>query len=180
MSEDEIDQKIIDKQNQISKYRKFRVWDFTDKCFVNGALLNQSELGQNTVKACKVTGNLVDDMDIVPIRCCVVQHASGLKDKNMLDIFEGDILKLTFKDLNTIKNFYKDSPNTLLPLMLDLVKEDGTYTSIVNFDNVNIMSHFAYYAGFVPFWAFKSLVGSDDIEVVGNIFENPRTKLSQL
>ena len=110
---------------------KFRVWD------------NQSDFywgEEEGMDFKKIAFNFYDSL----FEECrlVFQQYTGLKDKNGVDIYEGDIVKAT-SDQYTNENFVGK-----------VIFDEGCFLTWINKNDI------------------RGLWGEDDIEVIGNIFEN--------
>ena len=73
---------------------------------------------------------------------CIVQQYTGLKDKNGVEIYEGDIVKATSDQY--------ENENFVGKVIFDL----GQFLTCIHKNDI------------------RGIWGEDDIEVIGNIFEN--------
>ena len=116
---------------------KFRVWS---KTFVK--LLTKEEWFFDFDGDLYFWDIVENDMIRVPENEYVVQQYTGLKDKNGVEIYEGDIVKAT-SDLYENENFVGK-----------VIFDEGCFLTWVNKNDI------------------RGIWGEDDIEVIGNIFEN--------
>jgi uncharacterized phage protein (TIGR01671 family) len=118
----------------------FRIWDKTEKRMINEPATEKIFLSGN--------GNLIDmnHTDGYLMEDHIVMFSTGIVDKNIKDIFEGDIV-LVKTWLGRIKNIYF------------VCFEDGAFQLKSKGETQDIT---------------QCLVSNfDDIEVLGNIYENP-------
>jgi len=86
----------------------------------------------------------------IPLYCVKLMQYTGLHDKNGKEIYEGDIIKTTFFDFYNGKAFKANIGHTCYG--------DGCYFIMTDGHSSNIL--------------FRSLT-ADNLEVIGNIWENP-------
>lgn len=126
---------------------KFRAWHNTDKAMSEPFMLNDISFWEVTDYKSKMTFKLS--------QCGLMQY-TGLKDKNGKEIYEGDVLEWT------------------LIFKSDFGKEDSVSKTryVVVYEMNNIMGIVGFYfkdttGKYIHFHNFK------DIEIIGNIYENP-------
>lgn len=123
---------------------RFRVWDTEKKEMIYGA-----EMAYDYMRLCP-GGKIVEENcfgDVLENKRYIVEQCTGLKDKNGRLIYEGDIVILNDED------FFEKPIKTIIKWA------DGN-ASFGLFGSHNLYYGFSYY-------------DPEDVEVVGNIHENP-------
>jgi uncharacterized phage protein (TIGR01671 family) len=115
---------------------KFRVWDKLQERFI------KCDEGYQGHYVLSLKGEYHNLLNGSGGKECVVQQYTGLKDKNGVDIYEGDIVKAT-SDQYENENFVGK-----------VIFDEGCFLTWVNTNDI------------------RGIWGEDDIEVIGNIFEN--------
>lgn len=127
---------------------KFRAWDKISKCVKEVTAIYWSlelvEFWNGAIEMC------IDDV--------ILMQSTGLKDKNGVEIFEGDIVK-TFSNINKFTDSFAEN-----------VEPNYGYTSIVR-DGASFKMT---YKG-KPSYVLNENAGSmaEHMEVLGSIWENP-------
>lgn len=124
---------------------KFRAWEKTHKRMLDKVLASRYKDG-----ACSLVW-FENDWVNFDEHCGELMQYTGLKDKNGKEIYEGDIIKNIRK---TYEVFWND-------------EKTGYYLKIIESDYVlNKGLHFPIWQWVINFVLF-------DVEVIGNIYENP-------
>lgn len=134
--------------SKISKFRAF--WEY------NHQVAEVVEINYKGNWVCDEPYVVVDGRcDLIPLRKCIIMQSTGLKDKNGVEIFESDIVKV-----------------------MDGDSEEDSYTSAVK--NYAEEGYPAFDIEFPSAWYYESNVLStivsgpyETIEVIGNVRENP-------
>ena len=117
---------------------KFRVYDTLDKRYI------KCDEGYQGHYVLSLKGEFHNLLNGSGGKECIVQQYTSLKDKNGVDIYEGDIVKAT-SDQYVNENFVGK-----------VIFDEGCFLTWINKNDI------------------RGIWGEDDIEVIGNIFETPK------
>lgn len=130
---------------------KFRVWNDKTKSWIHGPNSRPDLDGINLFGENVLLGNLLNGVSIEDLNEIHTLQYTGLKDKNGKSIFEGDVIRIQTSD----------DPEDLQWELLQVCFISGKFA--------------LFNEGILDFENF--IVSSDrtkaDVEIVGNIFENP-------
>lgn len=126
----------------MSRQLKFRVFDFFKKCWVKSWVDHCSQSIAFLPEESDTDEHTVEFFDAFNGSEFIFQQFTGLKDKNGIEIYEGDIVKAT-SDQYENENFVGK-----------VIFDEGCFLTWVNKNDI------------------RGIWGEDDIEVIGNIFEN--------
>lgn len=146
------------KTNKMNK--KFRIWDTSMKRFYNKAFFLDGE------------GNPYRDSDphgidmsgkrcVYPLQNYIVTQFTGIHDRAGIEIYEGDIIHLDCTMMNN--SFEKDEGE---------MHHEGTFEVVWNPNVAGFDLQLIKSSTETMGWTLMP-EGSDDYEIVGNIFQNP-------
>lgn len=126
---------------------KFRAWDKRHNEIVS---VHEINFKNNTLTTESIDNGISKDVQMLVF---ILMQSTGLKDKNGVEIFEGDIC------IQRGEEPYSDENMTL--------DDDWEYTGIIKFQD------FAYWLQDNE--GFSKWLGTDcdEIEVIGNVWDNP-------
>lgn len=122
---------------------EYRAWDKKTKIFTNYQIVDNMLYFMNKFKGVWIRDDNQDRF--------VLMQSTGLKDKNGVEIFEGDII--SYKDLETFEDFPIDE--------ILKIKYSDEFLKWVAVDKNGLLDDLYDYSD------------NRDLEVIGNIYENP-------
>ncbi|MEK3729676.1 YopX family protein [Lysinibacillus sp. FSL W8-0953] len=128
---------------------KFRAWDYNNECIIPWEKITlEKDEGENTFSVVVFDGAVGDHFDDFPY-----MQYTGLKDKNGKEIFEGDIVE--YNDFNSLRTGGHAEDKIIVGKVTF-----GCGMWMVEEKNCG---HDLY----------EGLVNDEELEVIGNIYENP-------
>lgn len=153
---------------------KFRAWSLKDKILAEVENINWS----GKIHVCYKKGNpksgyffggnyIGDDWEKDEY---VLMQYTGLKDKNGKEIYEGDIIKGQFKHYDPILDSWREDEKMGGIVFWDLYGwRIEVIESLCEKERIGMVNYFDFSINGV-YWASKEF---EDIEVIGNRYENP-------
>jgi uncharacterized phage protein (TIGR01671 family) len=138
---------------------KFRAWNTQSKMMVDLKSITPMALDEKLE---------IDGLFIPFTETLKLMQYAGLKDKNGKEIYEGDIVKFNNNDIDLSQICFGEFP------VYDMETEEvtdtahGWYAKVIFTDGLSRLEPFCYDRVINTQW-----IGTLDIEVIGNIYENP-------
>ena len=107
-----------------------------------------------------------------PLECFIVEEktvgeCTGLKDKNSVEIYEGDILRRNNNDKDLVQVKFGEFLVYELETEEAIEQAYGWYLKVISTDELSELKPFCYDAPLNKYWIDKL-----EIEVIGNIYED--------